>query len=177
MAKRSESKRGKKKATTAKRSAPKRGKKRATVAKRSAPKGGKKKATLAKRSAPKGGKKKATILKRSAPKGGKKKATTLKRSAPKGGQKKATMATHTVDVCNDWNGSPGDQVDFTNPSATTTCNLTQDGTWPFVDGPPLAVPPAGKTTHLKPANELPNATYYYDVDCCANLTRKSVTVP
>src|SRR5271167_2234556 len=177
MAKRSESKRRKKRATMAKRSESKRGKKKATTAKRSAPKRGKKKATTAKRSAPKRLKKKATIAKRSAPKGGKKKATMAKRSAPKGGKKKATMATHTVDVCNDWSGSPGDQVNFTNPTATTTCNLTQDGTWPFIDGPPLAVPPAGKTTHLKPANELPNATYYYDVDCCANLTRKSVTVP
>ncbi len=97
---------------------------------------------------------------------------------PEKHEKKGTaMAVHNVQVCNNWNGSPGDQVNFSTPSATTTCNLTQDGTWPFTDGPPLQVPPAGKTTYLKPANELPNATYYYDVDCCTNQTRKGVTVP
>jgi hypothetical protein len=91
--------------------------------------------------------------------------------------KEAAMTVHNVGVCNNWNGSPGDQVNFTTPSANTTCNITQSGTWPFTDGPPLQVPPAGKTTYLKPANELPNATYNYNVDCCTNLSQKSVTVP
>lgn len=95
----------------------------------------------------------------------------------KHGGKRTAMTVHKVEVCNSWNGSPGDQVNFSTPSATTTCNLTQDGTWPFIDGPPLKVPPAGKTTYLKPADQLPNATYYYDVDCCLTLTRKGVTVP
>ena len=86
------------------------------------------------------------------------------------------MAVHNVEVCNNWNGSPGDQVNFSTPSAGTTCNITQVGNeWPFTDGPPLQVTGTGKTTYLK--NPLPNAVYPYNVDCCTNLSQKSVTVP
>ncbi len=87
------------------------------------------------------------------------------------------MATHNVGVCNSWNGSQGDQVNFTNPSATQTCNISQSGnnTWPFTDSSPFAVPPGGATTYLK--NPLPNAIYYYDVDCCTDMSQKTVTVP
>jgi hypothetical protein len=86
------------------------------------------------------------------------------------------MAVLNIGVCNSFHGSPGDQVNFTTPSATTTCNITQDGnnTWPFTSGPPIQVPPAGATTYI--AN-LPDAVYHYDVDCCTDLTRKTLTVP
>lgn len=87
------------------------------------------------------------------------------------------MAVHDVEVCNSFHANPGDQVNFSTPSATTTCNLTADGTWPFTDGSPFRVPPAGKTTYMKPADQLPNGVYRYDVDCCRDRSRKSVTVP
>ena len=87
------------------------------------------------------------------------------------------MATHNVGVCNNWNGSPGDQVNFTNPSATQTFTISSDpnSTWPFTTASPISVPPGGATTYLK--SPLPNAVYYYEVDGCTDLSRKGVTVP
>ena len=89
--------------------------------------------------------------------------------------KPGEMAVIDVGVCNSFHGSPGDQVNFSTPSANTTCNITQSGTWPFTDGPPLQVPPAGKTTYIK--SGLPNAVYTYEVDCCTDLSRKTLTIP
>ena len=91
-------------------------------------------------------------------------------------RKEGEMAVIDVGVCNSFHGSPGDQVNFSTPSSTTTCNITQVGnTWPFTDGPPLQVTPAGKTTYIK--SGLPNAVYPYEVDCCTNLTQKTLTIP
>ena len=92
------------------------------------------------------------------------------------------MADHTVNVCDSWNGSQGNKVTFQNPSSGT-CNITQlpNTTWPFKDGPPIAVPggtatnPGTYVTHLK--NPLANGTYNYDVDCCTTGMVKGVTVP
>lgn len=85
------------------------------------------------------------------------------------------MAIHNIDVCESWNGSPGDQVNFSN-SSKTNCNITQNGTnpWPFTDNSPINVPPAGRTTYLK---TLSNGAYFYSVDCCATDNVKTVTVP
>jgi hypothetical protein len=138
----------------------------------------KKKATT-KRSAPKRAAKKVAA-KRTAPKRVTKKATAKGRTrkpARKTPKKRAAATVYTINVCSSWNGVQGSQVNFTNPTANTTCHITADGTWPFTDPSPFSVPPAGATTYLKPASQLPNSTYYYDVDCCTNLTRKSVTVP
>jgi hypothetical protein len=89
---------------------------------------------------------------------------------------KRTESVLNVGVCNDFHGSPGDQVNFSTPSSTTTCNITQSGgTWPFTDGPPLQVPPAGKTTYIK--SNLPNAVYPYEVDCCTSESQKTLTIP
>ncbi len=166
MAKSSKSRSAKKKATKARRTAPKAKK---ALAKK----------PVAKRPARKAAKKAATVAKRALAKRAKKTTLAGKRRAPRPAAKKPTAAVYTVSVCNDWNAPAGSQVNFTNPNATTTCNITADtsSTWPFVDGPPIPVPPAGATTYLKPADELPNAAYYYNVDCCTDMTRKSVTVP
>ncbi|HEY5175207.1 MAG TPA: hypothetical protein VII95_06535 [Terriglobales bacterium] len=88
------------------------------------------------------------------------------------------MATHNVDVCESWNGSPGDQVNFSN-SLKINCIVTQNGSnpWPFTDNSPIIVPPAGTTTYLKPAGQLPNGSYPYGVDCCPTQGLKIVTVP
>jgi hypothetical protein len=88
------------------------------------------------------------------------------------------MADHTVNVCDDWNGSQGNKVTFVNNTGSP-CNISQDSnnTWPFKDGPPLpTIPPGGSgVTHLK--NPLANNTYTYAVDCCSNQVPKTVTVP
>jgi len=91
------------------------------------------------------------------------------------------MADHTINVCDDWNGSQGNKVTFTNNSGQG-CVISQDGsnTWPFKDGPPLpatgSIPNGGTlVTHLK--NPLANNTYTYGVSCCANQVPKTVTVP
>jgi len=89
--------------------------------------------------------------------------------------KKGAMGIIATSVCNSFHGSCGDQVNFSTPSSTTTCNITQDGTWPFTDGPPLQVPPGGKTTYIK--SDLPNAVYSYNVDCCTDLSKKTLTIP
>lgn len=143
------------------------------------------KKAAAKRPASKAAKKATTIAKRPVAKGAKKatagKVTMAgKRKASKAAKKVRTSpAVYTVSVCDIWSGIQGSQVNFTNPDAITTCHIKEDtsSTWPFTDPSPISVPPAGATTHLKPASELPNATYYYNVDCCMTLTRKSVTVP
>ena len=85
------------------------------------------------------------------------------------------MATHNVNVCNNFNASPGDTVNFSNSSGTT-CNISQLGTdpWPFTSGPPLKVPPAGATTLIK--SPLAPGTYNYNVDCCPTQTGKCVIV-
>jgi len=84
------------------------------------------------------------------------------------------MANHSVGMCTDWHGMPGDQVTFVNSHATETATVTQWGTttWPFTADPGFKIPPAGFTTNLK--SNLPNAVYYYDVDKCS---KKSVTIP
>ncbi len=167
MAKPSKSRSVKKKATKAKRSAPKpKPRPKKAAAKRPASKAAKKSATAAK----------ATIAKRARKTTAKK---AVKRSAPKAAKKAPKAAVYTVGVCNDWNAPAGSQVNFTNPNATTTCNITSvvNSTWPFTDPSPIPVPPSGATTHLKPAEVLPDNTYYYNVDCCETMTRKSVTVP
>jgi hypothetical protein len=91
-------------------------------------------------------------------------------------RKDAALSVINVGVCNSFHGSPGDQVNFATPSPTTTCNITQaaNNTWPFTDGPPISVPPAGATTHI--AN-LPNSVYRYNVDCCLDLSQKTLTIP
>lgn len=89
-------------------------------------------------------------------------------------EKGKAMAVLNESVCSSFHASPGDQINFSTPT-TTTCNLTADGTWPFTDGPPLVVPSTGKTTYMQ--SGLPNSVYYYNVDCCTDLSRKSVTVP
>ncbi len=143
-------------------------------------KGARKKAAT-KRSTPKRAAKKAAA-KRAAPKRAAKKAPAkrlTRKPAKKAPKKQVTATVYTIGVCNSWSGTQGSQVNFTNPTATTTCNITAvaSSTWPFTDGPPLAVPPGGATTYLKSANALPNGTYYYEVDCCTDATQKSVTVP
>ncbi len=91
--------------------------------------------------------------------------------------KEKEMAVITVSVCNDFHASPDDQINFTNPT-TQDCTVTQVGsTWPFTDASGFVVPAAGKTTYMKPANQLPNATYLYNVSCCPSESQKSVTVP
>ena len=91
------------------------------------------------------------------------------------------MGDHTVDICNDWNGTKGDKVTFVN-NTKGNCKITQNGgsPWPFKDGPPIpatgSIPPGGTaTTHLK--NPLADGKYPYDVDCCKSQTPKNVTVP
>lgn len=91
------------------------------------------------------------------------------------------MADHTVDVCDDWNGSQGNKVTFVN-NTDADCVISQDGgnTWPFKDGPPLpltgSIAPGGTlVTHLK--NPLTDDTYTYEVSSCDDATPKSVTVP
>ena len=91
------------------------------------------------------------------------------------------MADHEVDICNDWNGSQGNKVTFTNNTAGP-CTILQDGTntWPFKDGPPLPATgsiPSGGTlvTHLK--NPLADGPYPYRVKGCDDMTPKIVTVP
>jgi hypothetical protein len=91
------------------------------------------------------------------------------------------MADHSVNICNDWNGSQGNKVTFTNNSGAA-CIIDQDdnNTWPFKDGPPIpatgSIPPGGTiSTHLK--NPLPDGSYTYVVDCCRDETPKTVTVP
>ena len=91
------------------------------------------------------------------------------------------MADHSVDICDDWNGSQGNKVTFTN-NTDADCIISQDGsnTWPFKDGPPIpatgSIPPGGTvSTHLN--NPLANGRYNYQVDCCADETQKTVTVP
>lgn len=81
------------------------------------------------------------------------------------------MANHTIPMCNDWHGMPGDQVTFTNGTALTA-TVTQDGTWPFTADPGFQIPSTGFTTTIKTG--LPNAVYYYDVNRCS---RKTVTIP
>ena len=87
------------------------------------------------------------------------------------------MADHTVNVCDDWNGSQGNKVTFVDNTGSP-CNISQDGTniWPFKDASPLPTIPAGASgiTHLK--NPLANGSYTYSVDCCSNQP-KVVTVP
>jgi hypothetical protein len=92
-------------------------------------------------------------------------------------KRERTESVINTSVCNSFHGSCGDQVNFSTPSATTTCNITQDGssTWPFTDGPPLQVPPRGQTTYIK--SDLPNAVYTYNVDCCTDLSKKTLTIP
>lgn len=84
-------------------------------------------------------------------------------------------------ICDDWNGTQGSKVTFKN-NTTSNCIISQDGSnpWPFRDGPPIpatgSIPPGGTaSTHLK--NPLANGAYHYQVDCCANETQKTVTVP
>ncbi len=92
------------------------------------------------------------------------------------------MADHTVNVCDSWNGTKGNKVTFKNPTATV-CNISQlpNTTWPFRDPSPIAVPagtstnPGTAATHLN--NQLPDAVYPYNVDCCTSGMAKSVTVP
>ena len=81
------------------------------------------------------------------------------------------MANHTIPMCSDWEGMPGDQVTFTNGTAFTA-TVTQDGTWPFTANPGFQIPTQGFTTNLKQG--LPSARYHYDVDRCS---QKTVTVP
>lgn len=90
-------------------------------------------------------------------------------------RKEGAMGIIATSVCNSFHGSCGDQVNFSTPSSTTTCNITQDGTWPFTDGPPLQVPPAGITTYIQ--SGLANAVYSYNVDCCTDLSKKTLTIP
>jgi hypothetical protein len=92
------------------------------------------------------------------------------------------MADHTINVCDDWNGSQGNKVTFVNDT-DAPCVISQDdsNTWPFKDGPPLpatgSIAPNGGTlvTHLK--NPLANDTYTYEVSCCDDQVPKTVTVP
>ena len=91
------------------------------------------------------------------------------------------MADHEIDICDDWNGSQGNKVTWTNNTGAD-CIISQNGnnTWPFKDGPPIpatgCIPPGGTaSTHLK--NPLPNGTYTYGVNCCTDATPKTVTVP
>ena len=90
------------------------------------------------------------------------------------------MADHTVDICNDWNGSEGDKVTFVN-NTPKNCVITPEGNnWPFKEGPRIpatgSIPPGGTATaHLK--KPLANGVYPYDVDCCKGQTPKNVTVP
>lgn len=91
------------------------------------------------------------------------------------------MADHSVNMCDDWNGSQGDKVTFNN-TTNGNCTITQDGanTWPFKEGPPLpttgSCPSGGTiTAHLK--KSLADGQYTYEVDCCANQAPKTVTVP
>ena len=90
------------------------------------------------------------------------------------------MADHSVNICDDWNGSQGNKVTFNN-TTNGPCTIVQgSSTWPFKDGPPLpstgSVPAGGTVvTHLK--NPLPNGTYSYQVNGCTNMTPKTVTVP
>jgi hypothetical protein len=89
---------------------------------------------------------------------------------------KAEFSVINVGVCNSFHGSPGDQVNFSTPSSTTTCTITQSGNvWPFTDASPLVVPPAGKTTYIR--SGLPNSVYPYNVDCCTDLSQKTLTIP
>jgi hypothetical protein len=84
------------------------------------------------------------------------------------------MAIHNEDVCiASFSASPGDQVNFNNPT-TTTCTITASGTYPFTDGPPLQVPPAGTTTFIKAG--LPSGTFNYNVTNCPEQDIKSVIV-
>jgi hypothetical protein len=90
---------------------------------------------------------------------------------------------HAVNICDDWNGSQGDKVTWTN-TTQGNCIISQDGsnTWPFREGPPIpasgSIAPGGEASaHLKNKNELPDGSYTYGVDCCANATPKTVTVP
>lgn len=91
------------------------------------------------------------------------------------------MADHTVDVCDDWNGSQGNKVTFVN-NTDSPCVITKDSAsaWPFKDGPPLpatgSIAPGGTlVTHLK--NPLADGPYTYDVSCCDDEVPKTVTVP
>ena len=166
----------------AKPSKPRSVKKTATKAKRSAPKP---KKAAAKRPASKAAKKAATAAKRPVAKSAKKatvKKVTMagKRSAPKAAKKTQTPSVvYTISICEIWSGIQGSQVDFTNPFPGETCAIVEDSssTWPFTDPSPISVPPSGATTHLKPADVLPDDTYYYSVPCCKDMIRKSVTVP
>ena len=81
------------------------------------------------------------------------------------------MASHTVPMCTNWTGRPGDQVTFTNGTAFTA-TVTASGAWPFTADPGFQIPTQGFTTSLKTG--LASAVYYYDVDRCS---QKSVTVP
>ena len=89
------------------------------------------------------------------------------------------MADHCVNICDDWNGSQGDKVTFTNNTGAN-CKISKAGHWPFTDGPPIpatgSIPPGGTaSTYLK--NPLANGRYNYEVDCCTDKTQKTVTVP
>ena len=90
------------------------------------------------------------------------------------------MADHKIKICDDWNGSQGSKVTWTNNTGAN-CVISQAGhTWPFKDGPPIpatgSIPPGGTaSTHLK--NPLRNGRYSYEVDCCTDKTPKTVTVP
>jgi len=89
------------------------------------------------------------------------------------------MADHNIGICDDWNGIQGSKVTWTNNTGAN-CIISQDGTWPFRDGPPIpatgSIPPGGTaSTHLK--NPLADGTYSYQVDCCTDAAQKTVTVP
>lgn len=89
------------------------------------------------------------------------------------------MATVTTSVCDSFHGSPGDTVNFTNPTSTVTYTITPapNSTWPFTATNPesISVPPAGGNATI--AN-VPNAIYYYDVSPdCPTATRKTLTIP
>lgn len=88
------------------------------------------------------------------------------------------MADHTVNVCDDWNGSQGNKVTFVNnTSGPCTISARANSTWPFKDPSPLPTIPAGSSisTHLD--NPLADGKYPYHVEGCSNMVPKTVTVP
>lgn len=95
------------------------------------------------------------------------------------------MADHNIKICENWNGSQGDKVTWTN-NTNANCKISQGGSgpWPFREGPPIpttgsippSIPPGGTASaHLK--QPLSNGAYNYEVNCCLTESLKTVTVP
>jgi hypothetical protein len=58
------------------------------------------------------------------------------------------MADHDIDICDDWNGSQGNNVTWTNNTGAGLHHQPgRQQPWPFKDGPPIpatgSIPPGG----------------------------------